>query len=295
MSIKEQASAEPPALLFKYAGDWVEGFFKDPNPYLRFSSPNNFNDPYDFFPTIKLKLNRKKREEHCRHFKLPINLSARELAIQIAEISRLEIGRKYAVNCMSELPDNIRMWGHYAQKHEGCVLAFDSDLIRGFRYEKSPYFAGKVCYVSQKCVIPYPMENISEENYNIVFPKAKEWEYENEWRIAIRRKSMSEDKYLDLNFRADCLRWVIIGCRATEVKKAKNYVDALKANEKFKHVSVFYAEKDFYDYRMIIRSESGEKINWQEKMREYSEEKMRSPKDPWYKNAAEKRRLKYGV
>jgi len=65
MLLKDHVFVKPPVLPFKYAGSWVEKFFED--PHLRFSSPAVFNDPFDFFPTINLKINRQQRLNICRH------------------------------------------------------------------------------------------------------------------------------------------------------------------------------------------------------------------------------------
>src|SRR5471030_2701111 len=59
-TISERVFVPPPPILFKYAGRWAEGMFTD--PFLRFSSPVTFNDPFEFFPTIDLRGGRHARE-----------------------------------------------------------------------------------------------------------------------------------------------------------------------------------------------------------------------------------------
>lgn len=107
MLLKDHVFVKPPALLFKYAGTWVAKFFED--PCLHFSSPAVFNDPFDFFPTLNLKINRQLRLKLCRYNNLPKTLSTNDLSIKIAELMQEQVGKNYAVFCMSEEPDNILM------------------------------------------------------------------------------------------------------------------------------------------------------------------------------------------
>lgn len=283
MSLREQVVREPPPLLFRYAGEWAENFFKE--PFLRFSAATRFNDPFDFLAKIQINAGKEVRGSLIQTFGFSTELSDRELSFAIARKLRKTVASKYGVLCLAEIPDDILMWAHYARAHTGCVLGFDSDIVRGFRYKKSPHYTGKVFYQSQRAVIPYPSRDPIEERLQMFFVKAEEWRYEQEWRLILRHGKADGRDFSDLNFRPDILRWVIIGCRANEANLAGRYRAALRGNKSLRHVRLFTAECHADSFDLIIRNEKGDRINWREMMHEYAAKKARSPKKPWYADA----------
>jgi hypothetical protein len=274
----------PPPLLFKYVGHWAQSFFKD--PFLRFSSPLLFNDPFEFFPIIKFRGAKYAREYLRAHNRLSAQLTSREGAIELSRRFQKAVANEFAVLCMSASPDNILMWGHYGASHEGCAFGFDSDLIRAFSIEGQAHKAGRVVY-GERPVIPYPQQDVINENLSILFSKAKEWSYEDEWRIAIRRDFKPGILHLDLKFPAECLRWVIIGCRAGVAERKNAYLAALRKNTAFNHVQAFFSERHPEGYRLQFKNETGRVIDWREQMAGFAERKVKSPKAPFYRPAEE--------
>lgn len=91
---------------------------------------------------------------------------------------------KIRISCFAERPDSILMWSHYANFHRGiCVeydLAGDANLretIQPVQYLEEQY---DVTHLGSP---HYRPEDISSAIYIAALTKAKEWEYENEWRI----------------------------------------------------------------------------------------------------------------
>src|SRR5262249_41425273 len=92
--------------------------------------------------------------------------------------------------CFSELPDNLLMWAHYSQHHTGavlefsCIEKFDSawGAAKPVRYMKDmPLLVDEeklVRVLSGEGTIATP--DVFE---NAVYIKAKDWEYEREWRL----------------------------------------------------------------------------------------------------------------
>ena len=87
--------------------------------------------------------------------------------------------------------DNILMWAHYADKHKGACIAFDKAII-----EKEIDVLEQVDYAKEEKAkrkkIPLPhngQDDFSEEYQRQVRRflsyKAKEWSYEEEWRLII--------------------------------------------------------------------------------------------------------------
>jgi len=84
--------------------------------------------------------------------------------------------------CMSEFKDNILMWSHYADKHRGFCIEFtrDSDNYLGDIYRTIPI--NYVNEYSKMKLIDSTGEVYESVFYKYFFTKAKDWEYEGEWR-----------------------------------------------------------------------------------------------------------------
>lgn len=84
------------------------------------------------------------------------------------------------VVCFSAVPDSIRMWAYYAKAHEGICIGYDTST-------KPFNIALKVKYQNpdnQFDVMAAIKNDPTEIAANIAFRKAKEWEFEKEYRIA---------------------------------------------------------------------------------------------------------------
>ena len=92
---------------------------------------------------------------------------------------------------MSEVADNLLMWGHYAKSYSGLCLEFETRL--------SPFEKAKKVTYSAEFPVVSQLKQIKEkasdngENMKIFLTKAKCWDYEKEWRIF--HHSFGEIKY----------------------------------------------------------------------------------------------------
>lgn len=79
------------------------------------------------------------------------------------------------------------MWGHYAERGEGCCIVFDKNKIVE-EANRNAFFHGEVIYDNAIENITFP-EKISVEEYmsshheSLFFHKRYEWEHEQEYRI----------------------------------------------------------------------------------------------------------------
>ncbi|MBW7932042.1 MAG: DUF2971 domain-containing protein [Gemmatimonadaceae bacterium] len=102
---------------------------------LWFSSPYEYNDPFDFriidsgcYTTAEiedylLRLNTfPPAQAHAEATRLQANPP--QLASLIEQAKRT-VFQKKGVLCLSSLRDSILMWSHYCNKHKGVVLEFD--------------------------------------------------------------------------------------------------------------------------------------------------------------------------
>ena len=96
------------------------------------------------------------------------------------------------VSCFSE-PCNLkslRMWGHYANSHRGFCLEYSTYEI--FENEKTIYEPGyieflPVCYSNDYSVYKGSRNDHNAKAFlsSMAYVKSREWEYENEWRLAV--------------------------------------------------------------------------------------------------------------
>jgi hypothetical protein len=197
----------------------------------------NFNDPWDCRPCFDLsrlddptvygshveyfdRVSRKNftslpEEEHIRRAeRLRSDRPFLEYCIRQMVGIESEIQKRYRVYCLSTQPTSTLMWSHYAQNHTGVCLEFNShrNLVGD---------ALGVVYCTT-----YPVLDLTDQSDNaILLPlltKAKDWEYEDEYRLiaqeekeALNKMSLlTQNSFLQLPDAA--LISVIVGCSAPD-------------------------------------------------------------------------------
>lgn len=124
------------------------------------------------------------------------------------------------VYCLAEDRDNILMWSHYAEKHEGIVIRFeclpDRDNIflaaQKVRYrEDYPTFGTKESWRSR--ILGGP--GVTSENFynEVVTSKSIHWEYEREWRVVVPKKGFAVDDFAYSSFEPSEVSEIYFGCR----------------------------------------------------------------------------------
>jgi hypothetical protein len=186
------------------------------------SSPASFNDPFD----CAINLDLKKLSESLAHAiglitqntGIDDSLKEPSAADEIA-YTQLRDGlqahmQKIGVLCLSDTPNEILMWSHYAEYHKGFCIEYYVD-------ETSPLkdMAKPVTYTDV-----YPslsLKNLpgdAKENFIdvCVYTKAKQWSYEREWRAIMH---IGEKLY-----RAPApISAIIFGARMPDVHKRDIY------------------------------------------------------------------------
>jgi len=115
------------------------------------------------------------------------------------------------VYCLSERPDDILMWSHYADSHRGICLFFAANYIF------SDCAVERVNYPRNN---KYPNFNFftaskEEQIEAILLTKAKHWEYEREWRVI----DICGPGLRDIH--AEWLAGLIVGCETSQAKVAE--------------------------------------------------------------------------
>ena len=157
---------------------------------------------------------------------------------------------------LSETPDNLLMWAHYAVGHTGFVLEFDG--CHDFFKTDNPLLG----FTKPKCVhytSERPRTTIEEVSESELFlTKGSHWEYEREWRY-LKYLNDANERFTDANnldvnlFRLPpkCIVGVILGCyRDPELE---NRILALRRNcPELHHLRVQHARASNTRYRLKI-------------------------------------------
>jgi len=158
--------------------------------------------------------------------------------------------------CLTESPDNLLMWAHYADSHQGFVVEFDAD---------SPFFnqrrgsddefwhLRKVLYSERR-----PSFVLSEvEDFSPFLTKGEDWRYEAEWRMMVPLSSASKiigggPTAIHLfEYPKSAIRAVIFGCRIAESKQ-EQIRQILREAPEYKEVQCRSAKIDETRYRLLI-------------------------------------------
>lgn len=134
--------------------------------------------------------------------------------------------RRHGVISLSETPDNLLMWSHYAKDHKGISVEFNIDLQAPFSLFNIPYLHtasdmrfGKVNYRKER---EYPSAfNSSEvsvvaEHYYLT--KSEEWSYEKEHRFIVPF-TMANKILVDLNAPKAMITLSDLGINVTQTSK----------------------------------------------------------------------------
>lgn len=147
---------------------------------------------------------------------------------------------------LTEKPDNLLMWSHYARYHQGMVIEFD-DEHPYFHQRRSLQdefgYVRKVVYSSER---PNFESVIDMDGTDAFLVKSKDWEYEQEWRILRPLKDADQTIANDqgsiclFSIPSDCIIGVILGCRISDASK-QLVTDFLARDIRYRHVKVFRA------------------------------------------------------
>jgi hypothetical protein len=127
---------------------------------LYFAQPSSFNDPFDCRPNFSMngsKAHRQKFYEGVYSRQAPSMGRATRRA-EAKSIARdplrnpnnpdnlrdftsayhAKVTEAMGLLCLSEVPDDLLMWSHYADAHRGLCLIFDWNSPRSLRLKQSP-------------------------------------------------------------------------------------------------------------------------------------------------------------
>jgi len=146
-----------------------------------FAPPRLLNDPFDCRITFECK---KRPDREIRA------IVDRELRLVEPGLSRTERRQRVTdmqagidargVLCLTEVPDNLLMWAHYASGHRGICLKFRHtgffSRAQRVRYNYEP-----------RTIDPFDGSPVGLQIASLLVTKTTAWAYEKEWRIADHR------------------------------------------------------------------------------------------------------------
>ena len=163
---------------------------------------------------------------------------------------------------LSETPNNLLMWSHYAEDHTGFVLMLDSshDFFKG--ETPLPRFAKPepVQYKSERPCTTVEEVIVKKTTVSTIFLiKSSDWQYEKESRYLKflndadeRHKSPNTPPVELFRLPPKCIKGVILGCRSS--KELKDSIVALRRDDpEFEHLQIQQAGASTKHYRLGIK------------------------------------------
>lgn len=124
----------------------------------------------------------------------------------------------FGVVSFSQNNNNILMWSHYADQHQGIVIGFDSTKFgkKSLKVEYS-YKRVELTFGNNKTTMKF-----KKEVENLIQRKAKNWEYEKEYRMLLELKDLQKkgNDYF-LGFNVNIIDMIIFGSRISKTTKKK--------------------------------------------------------------------------
>lgn len=202
---------------------------------LKFSNPSRFNDPFDCDisrVSFEFSLEDPNIQEEIEIIKtqiypnLPFTEQHFEEGFKYAQIDKI---KRSSVCCFSRINDNLLLWAHYANKHQGACLVFDNTVEEKFvtipaddlsyltveykKFEPVNYFQNQILALK-----------------SLFGTKSADWSYEEEFRIVL----LAQEGLF--KFKPNFLKGVIFGLNVSkgEIVRLKTACDRENVNIFFK-------------------------------------------------------------
>ena len=259
---------------------------------IRFSSPRVLNDPFELKPHVSALatqdyldaeidrvLPKVLAEEYSKlplHFRKRVSLKQFQ-AFAKSEFPTMKSKTKGLANmagptlqglmaqkfeemigllCLTESSENLLMWAHYADSHQGFVMGFDTD-VAFFNRQKGPEdefrHLRKVNYSELR-----PRLVLSEaDSFSPFLTKSLDWSYEMEWRMMLplseANKIIGEGPTAVhlFEYPLEAIRSVIFGCRMTAITK-HSILELIRVTEELQKVKCYQASVHDEHYHLNV-------------------------------------------
>lgn len=233
------------------------------NHALWFSSPKNFNDPFDCNVSCFLGRNRRDFEDRLETFfkrdSAIVSLFGKSTARWriknqiLMDIFRLFYYRRTFICSLSETCDNVLMWSHYANKNAGMCLVFNSHKAGLVRDNVVP-----VQYYDRypsNLVDARRIDDLGMLTKQLLASKSSDWSYEREWRaFMVNNNSGDADEMKGALYKYDpsLLSGVVLGIntKSSDIEQVKLAI----AKGKFpRRINLYKARENKDSFSIAVR------------------------------------------
>jgi len=189
-------------------------------------SPDQFNDPFDCVPNYILPTGRElrnvvrrlhqknephaNRKERRKFTRSSLKIHPRQFAQEFREQMNAHLTGT-ALYSLALVPDNILMWSHYANSHQGVCLRFDG------RKMMEKFVTGyPVTYVPERPTIRIGLDEPLDVLEKLILNKSDIWDYEEEWRLVNYNGKAGLRQLAPMTLNA-----VILGCRIQKASERR--------------------------------------------------------------------------
>lgn len=226
--------------LYRYRGIRY-GLMEVRDEYLHYSSPLDFNDPFDSMYSM---------QDAERFLDDPELGSIRpdlyRLMVEYAKNSfsdnlRAALSR-VRICCFSAVNDSLSMWSHYSDNHRGICIEYGV-----WELERNGIRPHKVAY-SQKMMVR-PFRDTSEEHKlaKAILNKSREYAIEREYRDI----KVVDDAWSDNREAVSCIKSVSLGCRYhhNDGESASGLLELVEVCRN-RDIPVYVMEQDSDEFRL---------------------------------------------
>lgn len=222
---------------------------------LRFTPASEFNDPFEGQP----KMSSLEKAAHIAKILINGNWEPvpNDLYMQnIAEQREIQTDAGLGILSLTRSKHSLLMWAHYANKHEGIIIGFDTEdpfFNQNISPKRNPpedtSYLGKVFPVFyDRIKLDFEFGPIEKS----LLHKSDEWIYEKEYRMFMRREDCNEfgtdadgNKMENVNLfkvPACAITRIIMGKRANKEAIKLDFKNASKDNPRLSHIKIETAE-----------------------------------------------------
>ena len=254
------------------------------NPYVWFSDPAEYNDPFERPDVLKddwskeeikreiefvFSKDKKKNKEWTKNFENSAQIynhiknSPDELRGFLGEKKRALdfVASKFRTACFSRNFDNTLMWSHYTDKHKGIVIGYDFEMIRAagkgqiegsdidYRRHKDKLREGSFAgdFDKKKALtLKYVIRKI--------FTKHPSWSYEQEFRFITRIPGDEKNFSPKLNLPPNVIKELYFGCRMPD--ETKEHVSYILKDKEVALFEMYLTENSELKHQQYVKTQN---------------------------------------
>ena len=159
------------------------------------------------------------------------------------------LSNKIRMTCFTNKNDNILMWSHYANKHNGICVKYDLKDCKELLYSTFPvvYSTKRPSISKNELLISSSETKVNEDKLLLLLvksllTKSDEWKYEEEWRSIIPTENLISD-----NLKHKCIKAIYFGVKV-EYSKISEIIDKLKEDIDIRNIKFFKMNMDDSTY-----------------------------------------------